>query len=44
MGKFEGKTISQVREEGIPEKSFMIDNILETGDLALIYSRPGVGK
>jgi putative DNA primase/helicase len=44
MGKFSGKTISQVRAEGIPDKSFMIDNILETGDLALVYSKPGVGK
>ena len=42
--RFQGKTISQIREQGVPRKDFLITGLLQTNDLVMIYSKPGVGK
>ena len=42
--RFTGRTISQIREQGIPKKDFLIKDVLQNNDLALAYSKPGVGK
>jgi len=44
MGRFKGISGPDLYKIEIPKKEFLVSPILETNDLMLLYSSPGVGK